>query len=188
MANYSCSNGHAWTGRSSLSQKFSPSEMLCPKCGVPAEPKLKASSGRRNAVQATEPAPVAEAHQRFSELVTEWPCFLADKVGGKPRRPDHRCWGPKDPHHLVPADWIRRVFADLPEVELADILYAPIIGVPPCRLGHEAVERGVSEHIYWHELDDEAKDFCRRVDERYPGRESMLSRLRMESPAREVTA
>lgn len=188
MADYSCRNDHAWKGKSSLSPRFHPSELRCPDCGCQAEPKLKQSSGRRNGVQASESPIVAEAHARFTTLVTEWPCFLADKVAGKPRRPDHRCWGRKDPHHLVPADWIRRTFGDLPDVELADILYAPILGVPLCRLvGHEAVERAVSEHIYWHELDDEAKDFCRRIDERY-GRESMLERLRLECPVREAVS
>lgn len=184
MANYTCRNGHTWKGPSSLSRKFEPADLICRECGLSADTKLKANGNRRNAVQAAEPPAIAEAHLRFTALVTEWPCFLADQVAGKPRRPDHRCWGRKDPHHLVPADTIRRVFGDLPDVELADILYAPILGVPLCRDGHEAVERGVSEHIYWQEVDDEAKEFCRRIDERYPGRESMYSRLQIECPVR----
>jgi hypothetical protein len=181
VAYYSCRNGHFWQGRSSFSAGFHPSEMRCPECGCASEPKLKQSSGRRNAVQAAEPPAIAEAHDRFTTLVTEWPCFFTDKVAGNPRRPGHHCWGRKDPHHLVSADWMRRTFTGLSDVELADILYAPVIGVPLCRVAHEAVERAISEHIYWHEVDDEAKEFCKQVDERY-GRESMLERLRLECP------
>ncbi len=180
MANYSCREGHTWQGKSSLSRGFHPSEMRCPDCGCPSEPKLKQTSGR-NAVQATESPAVAEAHTRFSDLVTEWPCWA------KTNRRGHRCWGPVDPHHLVPASFIRRTFADLPDDELALILYEPVIGAPLCRAFHEAVENR-SEVIAWHELDDEVKLFCKRIDEKHPGHQSMYERLKLESPAREAAA
>lgn len=182
MASYSCRNGHAWKGKSSLSRGFHPGELRCPECGS----SFKQGAGRPNGVQAAESSVLAEAHERFSALVTESPCFLADRIAGQPRRPDHRCWpaGSRDPHHLVPASWVKATFRDLPDVDLADILYAPIIGAPLCRVGHEAVEAR-TDFIYWHELDDEAKEFCRRIDEKYPGRPSMLARLELESPKRE---
>lgn len=187
MANYACRNGHAWQGKSSLSAGFSPAELRCPECGAGAEPKLKQSSGRRNAVQAGESPVIAEAHARFTALVTEWPCWFTDRVEGKRRRPDHRCWGRRDPHHLIPASFIREHFGDLPDPELADILYAPIIGVPLCRAAHEAVERR-SDYVYWHELDPELIDFCQRMDRRYPDRSSLTARLRLESPERGTVA
>lgn len=179
MSTYRCPDGHTWQGLSTMNRRFHPSEASCPECGGRAAPSLKQSSGRRNGVQATEPRVVADAHLRFSQLVTEWPCWA------RSNRPGHRCWGPIDPHHLVPATWIRQTFGDLPDDELAAILYEPAIGAPLCRAFHQAVEDR-NEIIAWHELDDEAKLFCQRVDERYPGRPSMLERLRLESPAREV--
>lgn len=188
MANYSCRNGHTWEGKSNLSCNFHPGELRCPECGEGAEPKMKQSAGR-NGVQAAESRILTDAHTRFTCLVSESPCFLADRIAGKPRRPGHRCWpaGMRDPHHLVPANWIRATFGELPDVELGDILYAPIIGAPLCRVGHDAVEAR-TEFIYWHELDDEAKEFCRRIDEKYPGRPSMLARLELESPKREAVS
>lgn len=184
MARYHCRNDHEWTGKSSLSKSFTPGELTCPECGERAEPKLQQSSDRRNAVQAVEAPVVAEAHRRFTALVCEWPCWAIA------HRPGHRCWPPGhvDPHHLIPADWIRRTFADLPPDELAVILYEPVLGAPVCRDFHDALERR-SEVILLHELDDEVRLFCQKVDERYPGRPSMLARLELESPpARGVAA
>lgn len=180
MANYNCRNDHAWKGKSSLSPGFHPSETRCPECGEAAEPKMKQGGGR-NGIQAVESPEIAEAHTRFSQLVTEWPCWA------KTHRPGHRCWGPVDPHHLVPASWIRHTFSDLPDDELALILYEPVIGAPVCRAYHEALENR-SEVIAWHELDDEAKLFCKRIDERYPGHQSMYERLKLESPVREAVS
>jgi hypothetical protein len=186
MANYRCPKGHTWEGKSNLSKHFTPGELLCPEegCGLQNE-GLKSNGGGSSLRAAPEPAVIAEAHARFSQLVTEWPCFFADKVDGKRRRPDHECWPHRhrDPHHLIPATWIREHFGDLPDPELGDILYAPIIGVPLCRRAHEAVENR-TEFIYRDELDAELLDFCRRIDRRYPGRPSLLERLHLESPAR----
>lgn len=127
----------------------------------------------------SESRAMADAHTRFSSLVCEWPCFF------RGRRKGHSCWGGLDPHHLVPASWLRDTFHDLSDVELGDILYAPIIGVPLCRKAHEAVEARVSEFIYWDELEPECVAFCKGIDEKYPGRPSMLARLELESPRRE---
>jgi hypothetical protein len=179
MADYACSSGHTWSGKSSLSKGFSPSELRCPEmgCNLPAEPKLKARGNGRGS-GATEPRVLADAHTRFSSLVTEWPCFFSE------HRRNHQCWGPKDPHHLLPASWIKATFRDLPDVDLADILYAPIIGVPLCRKAHEAVEAR-TEFIYRHELEPELLVFCERKEQEFPGRPSLLERLKLESPVKE---
>jgi hypothetical protein len=189
MANYRCSNGHTWTGKSSLSKGFNPGELLCPKegCGLPNE-GMKSQSGG-SSLRKAEPPILAEAHTRFTQLVTEWPCFFTDSVNRELRRPGHQCWPRRhrDPHHLIPASWIKEHFGDLPAVDLADILYAPDIGVPLCRRAHEAVENR-SDFIYWDELDPELLDFCRRIDAKYPGRPSLLERLKLESPVRKAAA
>jgi hypothetical protein len=106
-------------------------------------------------------------------------------VEGKRRRPGHSCWGQKDPHHLIPARIIKAHYGDLPDPELADILYAPIIGMPLCRAAHDAVERHF-DYVYWHELDPELIVQCREWERRYPGRRSLLDQLRLESPVREA--
>jgi hypothetical protein len=173
MGKQICSNGHQWQSRFHPS----PSELRCPEdgCGLPAEPTLKARSGG-SGLSAPESRSLADAHARFSTLVTEWPCFFREHRRG------HTCWGDIDPHHLVPASWIKQTFRDLPDVELADILYAPIIGTPLCRKAHEAVEAR-TEFIHWHELDPELIEFCKAIEAKYPGRPSMLERLKLESPA-----
>ncbi len=179
MGRQVCPSGHEWKTRFNAS----PRERFCPEdgCGLPAEPTLKQRNGGAG-LGAPEPRVIADAHTRFSSLVCEWPCWFSE------RRSGHTCWGDIDPHHLVPADWIRQTFRDLPDVDLGDILYAPIIGVPLCRKAHDAVERRVSEFIYWHELDPECVEFCKQVDAKHPGRPSMLERLKLESPIRETVS
>lgn len=163
-----------------------PHETNCPECGgrllTGMERNARKRSGSSLRAKAETPA-IAEAHARFSQLVTEWPCFFSDKVDGKRRRPDHKCWGPTDPHHAVPASWIREHYRDLSDVELAEILYAPIIGIPLCRRGHEEVEARTG-YVYWHELDEELIAFVQSIDAKYPNRPSMLLRLEVESPPR----
>lgn len=183
MGKQVCSNGHQWKTRF----QPVPSELRCPEdgCGLPAEPMLKARSGGPG-LGTPESRPLADAHARFSGLVTEWPCFFADAVEGRRRRPGHNCWGPKDPHHLIPARFIRAHYGDLPDPELADILYAPIVGVPLCRAAHDAVERH-SDYVYWHELDPELIAQCQEWERRYPDRKSLLEQLRLESPVKEAT-
>lgn len=177
MARYACPNNHEWRGLSKLSAKFDPACLLCPTCGAAAKfgRKAPASTGFGVKAQAETPEHRA-ARERFNRLVGEWPCWA------KAHRAGHRCRGPVDAHHLVPKDFIQQVFGDLPEDELLLILFEPAIGAPACRfVFHDALERR-SDVIAWHELDDEAKLFCRSVDERHPGRRSMLGRLELESP------
>jgi hypothetical protein len=183
MAHYACRHGHEWTGLSNLSRKFHPGELDCPECGLRAEPKLKQSTDRRNGLQAVEHPAVAEAHDRFTRLVTEWECWAID------HRPGHRCWprGQRDPHHLVPADWIRRTFADLPPDELALILYEPVIGASACRQFHAELEDR-NDVILLHELDDAVRLFCQKIDRKYPGHQSMAARLEVESPPSRAAA
>ena len=121
MGRQVCGNGHEWKTRF---QPY-PSELRCPKdgCGLSAEPSLKSKGGGLGS-SAPESRILSDAHTRFSLLVTEWPCFFSE------RREGHGCWGPKDPHHLIPAAWIKATFRDLPDVDLASILYEPIVGVP----------------------------------------------------------
>jgi hypothetical protein len=182
MGKQVCSNGHEWKTRF----QPSPRERWCPEdgCGLPAEPSLKAKHGGPS-LSKPESRVLADAHTRFSILVCEWPCWFAE------RRDAHSCWGDIDPHHLVPASFIKEQFGTLPDPELADILYAPIIGVSLCRKAHEAVEKRVSQFIFWHELDPECKDFCRRIDRKYASRhpkpQSMLERLKLESPQKSKT-
>lgn len=168
----SCPSGHRWR----TCFQPSPRELFCKECGEGAVPALKAASNRRNALQVAEAPVVADAHLRFTQLVTEWPCWA------KENRRGHICWGDIDPHHLVPAGFIRSAFSDLRPDEMAEILYEPVLGAPVCRSFHEALENR-SEVIHWHELDDEVKLFCKRIDERFPGHQSMLARLELESPA-----
>src|ERR1700749_1029135 len=154
MGNQVCSNGHRWKTRFTPA----PSELRCPEdgCGLPAEPTLKARLGGPG-LGAPEARPLADAHARFSGLVTEWPCFF------KEHRCGHSRWGDIDPHHLIPADWIKQNFRDLPDIELADILYAPILGTPLCRKAHEAVEARTA-YIHWHELDRSGADRVLQAD------------------------
>jgi hypothetical protein len=164
--------------------RYAHEDLICPEHHVPLMTgmQLNARKSRGGGLgRKQESDALAEAHLRFTTLVREWPCWFKDRVGGRRRRPDHECWGRKDPHHLVPAQFIKDVFKDLDDVDLGDILYAPIIGVPLCRRGHEAVELH-SDYVYWHELDDEVKEFCRRIDAKYPERLSMLEQLRRDSP------
>jgi hypothetical protein len=168
MANYRCPNGHEWKAPGLLSPRFDPAVLQCPECPARAETFANRKSGR-SAGTSTSPLE-RDLHKRFTELVTEWPCFFSDKVDGQPRRPGHECWGRLDPHHLVPVDHMVKQLGLGPE-----IVFDPIIGVPLCRRAHDAVEIR-SDFVYWHELDPECIAFCRK--------HKLLSRLKIESPKR----
>lgn len=116
-----------------------------------------------------------KAHDHFREVVIGWGIEKGCWVGR--HRPGHICHGPMDPHHLVKAEWIRATFGDLPELEFLRILYAPVIGCPACRQGHDEIERR-SVVIYQDELTRECIEFCRRQ-----GR-GMYGRLLMACPVR----
>lgn len=122
-----------------------------------------------------------EARAAFNAAVLAWPCFAREN------RPGHRCAGRKDAHHLIPKDWIRQTFRDLPEPALLAILFEPLIGCPACRAFHIALEQR-TDFIHWDELEPEAIEFCQRIDAKYPGHPSMLARLEIESPKRKAAA
>ncbi|HVQ60398.1 MAG TPA: hypothetical protein VMS60_15975 [Solirubrobacterales bacterium] len=120
-------------------------------------------------------------------------CFFADVTPAlEPRRPRHECDGELDPHHLISKSWIQRTFNDLPEDELLEIKYAPIIGCPLCRAGHDALPANLKhgDRVFYEELDPDLIDFVQRVDRRYAkrGRPSMEARLELECPRREAVA
>lgn len=159
-----------------------PDEVICPNPGCGgrletgmernAKAKVRSRSGGLHDVSSA-------AH--FSNIVRSWPCWAAKNRQG------HSCWGRVDPHHLVPADWIRTTYGDLPESGLLRILFNPLLGAPLCRGFHEAIERR-SEVIHFEELDPELVEFAEHVDDTYPGLPSMLARLELESPRREAAA
>lgn len=131
-----------------------------------------------------------KARDHFNETVKGYPCFFSR------RRQPHKCSGPKDAHHLIEKQWIRRNYADLPSAELAAILFDPRIGSPLCRYGaHDPITRKATR-IYWDELTDECIELCREVDQKYLDRptsagirrQSMLARLEHECPKRKVVA
>jgi hypothetical protein len=177
---FRCRGGHSWT-----SQGFKPTtgEQFCPECGAHALANLKQSSGGGLKADVETDAH-REARLEFDRLVCEWPCWARD------HRPGHRCRGPKDAHHLIAKSWIESHFSDLPELDYLEIKYAVIIGASACRFEfHDALESHV-DYVYWHELDDELKVFCKRMDERWGDvpqpsgakRPSLFERLRIESP------
>jgi hypothetical protein len=150
-------------------------ERRCPehRCDLKPMPK---PAGRQ--LGADRSAAETRARHRFNAEVRDHPCFYSEVIAGETRRPGHVCTYPLDAHHLVEKQWIRREFGDLPEDELLAILYAPQIGAPLCRAGHDGVKR---LRIHWHELSDECKLFCREIDERYGSNHpSMYERLRLE--------
>ena len=133
-----------------------------------------------------------DARLHFEAIVLAKPCFFADLLweDGPPRRPGHACDGDCDAHHLIAKSWIQKYFNDLPEDELLAIKYAPIIGCPLCRGGHDALPANLKRgrRVYFDELDPDLIDFCERIDERYalPSRPSILARLEIECPKREA--
>lgn len=136
------------------------------------------------------------ARRYFNNEVCGKRCFFADvDEFGEPRRPDHRCSYPLDGHHLVGKSWLEGNFPDLPEQDFLAIIFNPLIGAPLCRRAHDPVTIN-ADYIYRHELRFEAIEFCESVDDQWgeillptdSKRQSMLERLRLESPVREVVA
>lgn len=170
--------GRLWCieGEHEVKVRFQPSagERYCPEHGCHLQPLPKKPSGLG---MRQETSAETKARQHFNTEVMKDRCFYSERIDGEARRRGHVCTYPLDAHHIVEKQWIRRIFGDLPEDELLAILYAPAIGASLCRGGHENVKR---LRIYWHELTDECKLFCRWVDETYPGHESMYERLRRE--------
>lgn len=169
---------------------FKPSagERFCPehRCALRPIEKQKAAPKQRwedSGLQRLEDL----ARVNFGRIVTGKRCFLSDvDPDGTPRRPDHICTFPLDPHHLVEVQWMRRELV-LPPEDLIAVMFNPIIGCPLCRGGHALVELRVAEFIYWPELRLETIEFCELVDAATPeGTPSMLGRLEIESPKRDL--
>lgn len=164
-----------------------------------------------------ESAAERKARERFSEAALARPCFFVGRrdcercVGrgetilfGEEKwactecngSGQHRCSGPKDAHHLVEQQWLKRNYADRPADELLAIRFDPRIGAPLCRdNAHDPITRKATR-IYWHELNPECIEFCTEVDDRYlelptpwgGRRQSMVERLKLECSEREAVA
>jgi hypothetical protein len=170
--------GKLWCpeGEHEVKVAFQPSagERYCPQHNVHLQPLPKKPSGLG---MRQESSAETVARKRFNDAVKAERCFYSERIDGEARRRGHVCTYPLDAHHIVEKQWIRREYGDLPEDELITIVFDPRIGTPLCRGGHENVK---SLRIYWHEVSDECKLFCRWVDETYPGHSSMFQRLRKE--------
>lgn len=173
-----CSHGNRFQTAAELEPK--------PRRPLSRTSALRRRGGGLKRTQRRESKVEKKARDHFNEVVKGWPCFFS-----RHRRP-HQCKGPKDAHHLIEKQWIRRNYADLPEDELAAILFDSRIGSPLCRYNaHDSVTRKATR-IYWDELTEECVEFCREVDQRYLGqltpagirRQSMLVRLERECPKR----
>lgn len=153
---------------------------------------LKRTSSLKRSRQPRKTKAETEAREHFEAVVLAKPCYFTDVLyeEGPPRRPGHVCDGDCDAHHLIAKSWIQKHFGDLPEDELLAIKYAPIIGCPLCRAAHDALPANLKpgDRVYFEELDDDLIAFVVWVDERYgkPGRPSMLARLELECPRREL--
>jgi len=188
-----------------------PDETHCtkPGCGARLETGMERNArkkaGKRGGRLRDESSAEQIARATFSKLVCEWPCFAllhraCEHCLGNGCIHDtgevcvvcngdkkHHCRGRRNAHHLVPVDWLRDTFSDLPEPAFLDIAYAPILGAPACQHNFHAAIEARSDFIYWHELDPELIDFCKRIEAKYPDRPSLLERLKLESPAKEGT-
>jgi hypothetical protein len=124
----------------------------------------------------------SRAAEEFHELVAPSgePCWA------KGNRHGHVCSGNVEAHHVIEAQWWRRIFGDLPEEELLALVYSALIGAPLCGGFHAAVT-AKRERIYFTELDRELIEHCERLDKQYPGR-GVLARLQHECPIPEQEA
>jgi hypothetical protein len=173
-------------GKHEVKVRFNPApgERFCPEhgCSLVKPPKSMRGQSQREGLPGEK-----AARGRFRSVVTQRPCFFLDRDEmGERRRPDHSCTYPLDAHHLLPKGWLRREL-DLPPEDLVAVMWNPIIGAPLCRAAHEAVERGVA-YIYRDELEPDLVAFCERFDTQNPGQRSLLERLFLECPEREVAA
>lgn len=161
-------DGHLVTVR----MQPSPGERYCPDHGCPLVPMPKerkpAGVGRRESSAETR------ARQAFNRAVCEWPCFF------QRHREGHTCAYPLDAHHLVPKQFLR-LRLELPEDELLEVLYNPLIGAPLCRSAHNAVEAR-ADFIYRDELSPE----CLRFVASLPS--FVLIRLEEQCPSRKAAA
>lgn len=138
-------------------------------------------SGTLKRTQRRESALERRAREHFNETVKDWPCWFRSRPGERIKGEcedcggegamageqcsscrgygRHHCEGRKDAHHLIPKQYIRRMFqAVLPEPEFVAILFNPLIGAPLCRKAHDSIERGF-DRIYWQDLSDECIEY-----------------------------
>jgi len=92
-----------------------------------------------------------DAHDRFRAVVTRQPCLFSTT------RPGHECSGPLDPHHVVPAQYLKNHFSTL-EDKWA-LIYSPDVGVPLCRAAHDPVTTHAT-YVFLQELPAVVIDFC----------------------------
>lgn len=155
-------------------------ERDCPTCGTylltgmerNARKKASANNGRLRYQSPQESA----AFQAFHQIVTSFGCWA------KRNRKGHVCSGRVEAHHLIERQWLRRIFSDLPESRLLELMYDPVIGAPLCSSFHAAIT-AKRERIYFEELDRELVEMAERLDVEYPGR-GVLARLGLECPMR----
>jgi hypothetical protein len=148
-----------------------------------------------------------EAREHFNTVVKSYPCWFrvtrpcgncsgAGEVetllegdyakatcaacGGDGR---HHCSGERDAHHVIPKQFIRRMFqAVLPEPAFVAILFNPKIGAPLCRYGaHEPIERKQTR-IYWEDLSEECIEYVGSLPD------FMLIELERQCPKRSAVA
>ena len=187
-----------------------PDETSCPKCGGRLETGMERNArkkasrrgGRLRDVSSAEEA----ARKEFSRLVREWPCWArkhrpCEGCAGQGFNTTtgevcalcegdgkHHCRGRKNAHHLIPVDFLRDIYADLDESDFLEIAYAVILGAPACQHNFHAALEARTDYVYWHELDPELIEWCQRQEAKYPGRPSLLDRLKLESPVGELAA
>ena len=150
-----------------------PHETNCPECGgrllTGMERNARRSASRNNGRLRYQSNAESRAAEEFHQIVVSLGCWAKEKRTGHVQA-----------HHIIEAQWWRRVFGDLPDEELIALVYDPVIGAPLCGGFHAGVTAN-RETIYFHELDRELIEHCERLDLKYPGR-GVLARLRSECP------
>jgi hypothetical protein len=163
-----------------------PDETHCPQpgCGARLETGMERNARKRasrnNGRLREQSRAESEAAEEFHAIVVSLGCWAKD------HRKDHVCRGRVEAHHIVPASWLRKTFADLPEGRLLALEYNPIVGAPLCGSFHAALT-AKTERIYFEELDRELIEFAERLDHEFPGR-GVLGRLQLECPSREAVS
>lgn len=169
-----CRNGHEVRTERFKRQAH---ETTC-HCGARLETGMERNArerNRRNNGRLREQSDAeSRAAEEFHAIVVSLGCWAKD------HREGHACSGRVQAHHLIEAQWWRRMFSDLGEGRLLSLLYNPVIGAPLCGSFHAAIT-AKRERIHFHELDRELIEHCERLDQEFPGR-GVLARLRIECP------
>lgn len=174
-----------------------PDETHCPQfdtdtgeiCGGRLETGMERNARRKAARSNGRLRERTDAESRAAEEFHDRVAPSGEMCWAKIARKDHVCRGHLEAHHILPVDFWRQRFGDLPEEKLLALMYAPIIGAPLCGGFHADITPGVGgrrDRIYFDELDRELIEHCERLDLEYPGR-GVLARLQLECPIREPT-